>query len=149
MDLMVQEVNNLFSGMTNHSLDSKGRIVLPSGFREQLGESFFITSGFEDCIQIMSREQFDRLREQISKLPGDKALALQYVLIAPAVEVSPNSQGRIQIPQYLREKAGLSKDVTAVGMDTRIEVWDTEKFEAFIRRQKEQTIKEALELLKL
>lgn len=139
----------MFSGMTNHSLDSKGRIVLPLNFREQLGESFFITSGFEDCIQIMSKEQFERLRKQISQLPGDKALALQYVLIAPAVEVSPNSQGRIQIPQYLRERAGLVKEVTAVGMDTRIEVWDTEKFEAFIKRQKEQAIKEALELLKL
>lgn len=144
-----QEVNNLFSGMTNHSLDSKGRIILPLNFREQLGESFFLTCGFEDCLQIMSKEHFNHLREQIAQLPGDKALALQYILIAPAVEVSPNSQGRIQIPQSLREKAGLEKDVTVVGMDSRIEIWDTQKLDAFIKKQKEQSIKEALELLKL
>ena len=144
-----QEVNNLFSGMTNHSLDVKGRIILPSNFREQLGECFFFSCGFEDCFQIMSSEHFNKLREQIAQLPGDKALALQYVLIAPAVEVSPNSQGRIQIPQSLREKAGLEKDVTVVGMDSRIEIWDSTKLDAFIKKQKEQSIKEALELLKL
>ena len=97
----------------------------------------------------MSSEHFNKLREQIAQLPGDKALALQYVLIAPAVEVSPNSQGRIQIPQSLREKAGLEKDVTVVGMDSRIEIWDSTKLDAFIKKQKEQSIKEALELLKL
>ena len=98
----------MFLGTSDHHLDSKGRVILPTDFREQLGESFYITMGFNRCAQVMSIEEFDRLREQIRQLPADKALSLQYLLISPAKLVSPNSQGRIIIPQKLREDAGLS-----------------------------------------
>ncbi len=147
--LTAQEVAKLFSGTTNHSLDSKGRIILPTKFREELGESFYITGGFNQCVQIVSVQQFDHLREQIRQLPADKALALQYLMVSPAVEVTPNSQGRVSIPQQLREYASLGKDVVVVGMDTRVEVWDKEKFDEFINVQRQQALKEALELLKL
>lgn len=139
----------MFSGTSIHSIDSKGRIVLPQDFREQLGESFYVTSGFNKCVQILSIEEFDRLREQIRLLPADKALSLQYVLISPATLVSPNSQGRVTISQKLREDSCLKKDVVVVGMDTRIEVWDKEEFDMFIEKQKQDSLKEALELLRL
>lgn len=139
----------MFSGTTNQTIDSKGRIILPSKFREQLGEIVYITSGFENCVQILSCEQFDRLREQIRQLPADKALSLQYILISPATEVSVSSQGRVMIAQKLREDASLTKDIVVVGMDTRIEVWDKDNFEAFIEKQKKESVKEALELLRL
>ena len=139
----------MFSGTSIHSIDSKGRIVLPQDFREQLGESFYITSGFNKCVQILSCDEFDRLREQIRLLPADKALSLQYVLISPATKVSPNSQGRVTISQKLREDSNLKKDAVVVGMDTRIEVWDKEEFDRFIEKQKEDSLKEALELLRL
>ena len=139
----------MFSGTTNQTIDSKGRIILPSKFREQLGETVYITSGFENCVQILSAEQFDRLREQIRQLPADKALSLQYILISPATEVSVSSQGRVMIAQKLREDASLTKDIVVVGMDTRIEVWDKDNFEAFIEKQKRESGKEALELLRL
>ena len=139
----------MFLGTSDHHLDSKGRIILPTDFREQLGESFYITMGFNRCAQVMSVEEFDRLREQIRQLPADKALSLQYLLISPAKLVSPNSQGRIIIPQKLREDAGLSADVTVVGMDTRIEIWDKATFDAFMEQQKQASVKEALELLRL
>ncbi|MBQ0098017.1 MAG: division/cell wall cluster transcriptional repressor MraZ [Oscillospiraceae bacterium] len=139
----------MFSGTSIHSIDSKGRIVLPQDFREQLGESFYVTSGFNKCVQILSVEEFDRLREQIRLLPADKALSLQYVLISPATLVSPNSQGRVTISQKLREDSSLKKDVVVVGMDTRIEVWDKEEFDMFIEKQKQDSLKEALELLRL
>lgn len=139
----------MFSGTTNQTIDSKGRIILPSKFREQLGETVYITSGFENCVQILSAEQFDRLREQIRQLPADKALSLQYILISPATEVSVSSQGRVMIAQKLREDASLTKDIVVVGMDTRIEVWDKDNFEAFIEKQKRESVKEALELLRL
>ena len=105
--------------------------------------------GFHRCAQVMSVEEFDRLREQIRQLPADKALSLQYMLISPAKEVSPNSQGRIMIPQKLREDAGLNGEVTVVGMDTRIEIWDKATFAAFMEQQKQASMKEALELLRL
>jgi division/cell wall cluster transcriptional repressor MraZ len=83
-------------------------VILPTAFREELGESFYITMGFNRCAQVMSVDEFDRLREQIRQLPADKALSLQYLLISPAKLVSPNATGRIMIPQKLREDAGLS-----------------------------------------
>lgn len=139
----------MFLGTSDHSLDAKGRVILPTKFREELGDSFYLTMGFERCVQVLSVDAFDRLREQIRQLPADKALSLQYLLISPAVAVSPNSQGRVSIPQKLREDAGLTGEVTVVGMDTRIEIWDKAAFDAFMERQKQASVREALELLRL
>lgn len=139
----------MFLGTSDHALDSKGRVILPTKFREELGDSFYLTMGFERCVQVMSAAEFDRLREQIRQLPADKALSLQYLLVSPAVPVSPNSQGRVSIPQKLREDAGLSGEVTVVGVDTRIEIWDKAAFAAFMERQKQASVQEALELLRL
>lgn len=139
----------MFSGTTNQTIDSKGRIILPSKFREELSDTVYVTSGFENCVQILSVEQFEHLREQIRQLPADKALSLQYVLISPATLVNVSSQGRVMIAQKLREDASLDKDIVVVGMDNRIEVWDKDTFEAFIEKQKTESVKEALELLRL
>ena len=139
----------MFLGTSDHNLDSKGRIILPSEFRAELGDNFYITMGFNRCVQAMSEDEFDRLREQIRQLPADKALSLQYLLISPAKLVSPNGQGRVLIPQKLREDAGLSGEVTVVGMDSRIEIWDKAAFAEFMERQKQASLKEALELLRL
>lgn len=139
----------MFLGTSDHNLDSKGRIILPSEFRAELGDNFYITMGFNRCVQAMSEDEFDRLREQIRQLPADKALSLQYLLISPAKLVSPNGQGRVLIPQKLREDAGLSGEVTVVGMDSRIEIWDKAAFAEFMERQKQSSLKEALELLRL
>lgn len=139
----------MFLGTSDHNLDSKGRVILPSDFREELGENFYVTMGFNRCVQVMSVAEFDRLREQIRQLPADKALSLQYLLISPAKEVSPNAQGRVSIPQKLREDAELSGEVTVVGMDTRVEIWNKATFAAFMEQQKQASVKEALELLRL
>ena len=139
----------MFLGTGDHNLDSKGRVILPSEFREELGESFYLTMGFHRCVQVLSVAEFDRLRDQIRQLPADKALALQYLLISPAKLVSPNAQGRVSIPQKLREDLGLKSEVTVVGMDTRVEIWDKETFAAFMEQQKQASVQEALELLKL
>ena len=139
----------MFLGNSNHNIDSKGRIILPKEYRAGLGESFYITRGFEKCAQVLPLEEFDRLREQIKTLPADKALTLQYLFISPAVLVSPNAQGRVLIPQAIREDCGLSGEVTVVGMDSRIEIWDRETFSAFMEERKRDSVKEALELLRL
>ncbi len=139
----------MFSGTSNQTIDTKGRIILPSKFREELSDTVYVTSGFENCVQILSQEQFDRLRDQIRALPADKALSLQYILISPATQVNVSSQGRVMIAQKLRDDANLKKDIVVVGMDTRIEVWDKDTFEEFIEKQKRESVKEALELLRL
>ena len=139
----------MFSGMSNHSVDAKGRIVLPAKFREELGDSFYIARGFGNaCIQAMSREQFDAVSAKIMALPADKAMALQYTFTATAVEVTPNASGRVMLPQALREFAGIEGDALVIGMNNRIEIWSGKRFEQFIKSQKE-TIAEALTLLKL
>ena len=137
----------MFSGMSNHSIDSKGRIVLPAKFREELGETFYLARGFGNtCVQAMSSEQFDSISAKIMTLPADKAMALQYVFTATAVEVSPNAQGRVIIPQTLREFAGLESDALVIGMNNRIEIWSKSRFDEYLA-SKQDTIAEALALL--
>ncbi|MBQ1453120.1 MAG: division/cell wall cluster transcriptional repressor MraZ [Ruminococcus sp.] len=139
----------MFSGMSNHSVDAKGRIVLPAKFREELGESFYIARGFGNpCIQAMSKEQFDVLFSRIMELPADKAMALQYSFTATAVEVAPNASGRVMLPQALREFAKIEGDALVIGMNNRIEIWSSKRFEQFIESQKD-TIAEALTMLRL
>ena len=138
----------MFSGMSNHSIDSKGRIVLPAKFREELGETFYLARGFGNCcIQAMSTEQFNTICSRIMELPADKAMALQYTFSATAVEVTPNSQGRVIIPQNLREFAGIEGDALVIGMNTRIEIWSQPKFDEYMASQ-QNTIAEALSMLR-
>ncbi|MGN0476348.1 MAG: division/cell wall cluster transcriptional repressor MraZ [Ruminococcus sp.] len=138
----------MFSGMSVHSVDAKGRIVLPQRFREALGEEFYVTNGFSDNIQIMSVEEFNRLKDQIRELPAKSAMALQYVLLSAATLVSPNSQGRIQLPQKLREDSAIEGEAVVVGMDTRIEVWNKARFDLFID-EKKKDLDDALQLLRI
>ena len=138
----------MFSGMSNHSIDSKGRIVLPAKFREELGDTFYLARGFGNCcIQAMSTEQFNTICSRIMELPADKAMALQYTFSATAVEVTPNSQGRVIIPQNLREFAGIESDVLVIGMNTRVEIWSQPKFDEYMASQ-QNTIAEALSMLR-
>ena len=139
----------MFSGMSNHSIDAKGRIVLPAKFREELGESFYLARGFgNECVQVLSKEQFNAISEKIQALPANKAMALQYVFTASAVEVTPNAQGRVIIPQTLRDFAGLEGEALVIGMNTRLEIWSKKKFDSFMSSQND-VISEALELLTL
>ncbi len=146
----------MFKGITYHSMDCKGRVILPQKFRDELGESFCITYGFPNefgkkyrCLQIMSHDEFERLRLQIKALPAKSTLALQYIIVAPATDVSPNSQGRIQIPQALREGVGLDKELVVLGMDSRIEIWDKDLYEEFRELSMDASCLDAMELLRL
>jgi MraZ protein len=130
----------MFTGVSAHSIDSKGRIVLPARFRQELGETFFIAKGFFDCIQVLSCEEFEKLRANIKALPAQQALALQYAIIATAMEVTPNAQGRISLTQNLRDIAGLSKEAIVVGMDTRIEIWDKDRFDKMQENNRESAM---------
>ena len=134
----------MFSGMSNHSVDAKGRIVLPAKFREELGESFYIARGFGNpCIQALSADVFREISEKIAALPAHQAMALRYTFTATAVEVTPNASGRIMLPQALREVADITDDALVLGMDNRVEIWSKAKFDAFVASQKD-VIEEAL-----
>lgn len=136
----------MFSGTTFQSIDAKGRIVLPARFREQLGETFIISKGFNKCVQVLSLDEFENLRDSIKSLPAKNATALRYHVIATAIEVSPNAQGRVIIPQSLREIASLDKEAAVVGMDNRIEIWNKDKFDEMMN-ESEPALDEALSML--
>ena len=139
----------MFLGMSNHSIDSKGRIVLPAKFREELGESFYLARGFGNrCVQVVSKEQFDSICKKILELPAYKAMVLQYTFTATAVEVTPNAQGRVIIPQTLREYSELDSNALVIGLGNRVEIWNKEKFDEYML-SKQDTIDEALTMLKL
>ncbi len=138
----------MFSGMTNHSIDAKGRIVLPAKFREELGSVFYLAQGFDNpCIQAMSTEEFNSISQKILELPANLAMALQYRLTATAVEVTPNAQGRVIIPQTMRDFAELESDALVIGMNKRIEIWSKARFDEYMNSQQD-TIAEALSMLK-
>ncbi len=139
----------MFSGMSINSIDSKGRVVLPAKFREELGESFYVARGFKGgCVQVMSAQTFGEISEAIMSLPADKAMALQYVFTATAVEVTPNAQGRVSIPQALREYADLGSEALVIGMNNRVEIWSKPRFDSFLAAN-QGIIDEALGLLRL
>lgn len=138
----------MFSGKSIHSIDSKGRIVLPAKFREELGNEFYLVQGFDNCcIQAMSVELYESICAKILELPANYSRALQYTFSGTAQNVSPNAQGRVLIPLSLRQFAMISDEALVIGMNNRIEIWNKEKFDEFMGTQ-QGNIAQAMLLLK-
>lgn len=141
----------MFTGINSQSLDAKGRVIISPEYRAELGESFYITLAFnkKPSIQVLGIAQFEYIRDQIRKMSADKATKYQHIFIAPATLVTPNAQGRIQIPKTIREFTKLDKEVMVLGMDNRVEIWDKATYEEFMRASLEESFEDSLELLKL
>jgi MraZ protein len=126
-------VESLFYGEHLHSIDIKGRVIVPAKFREELGERFIVTKGLDHCLFIYSKEEWKVLEAKLKGLPfTDKDVrTFTRFFFAGAAECEVDKQGRIHIPQNLREYASLSKEVYAIGVSTRVELWDKEKWEDY------------------
>lgn len=122
----------MFMGEYNHTIDPKGRVIMPVKFREKLGENFTITKGIDRCLQVFDAQEWSAIEEKVAKLPmtDKKAREFARFLFAGAVEVETDKQGRILIPTVLREYAGLDKDVVLLGAASRVEIWSKEKWDA-------------------
>jgi len=122
----------MFMGEYNHTIDPKGRVIVPVKFREKLGDSFVVTKGLDNCLQVMDEHEWSALEEKVRSLPitDKQARAFSRFLFAGATEVEVDKQGRILIPQVLREYAGLEKDVVLVGSASRVEIWSKSKWDA-------------------
>ncbi|MBO5199391.1 MAG: division/cell wall cluster transcriptional repressor MraZ [Lachnospiraceae bacterium] len=120
----------MFMGDYNHTIDAKGRIIVPSRLRESLGDTFVVTLGLEGCLFVYPNDEWNLFVEELKKLPGTKeARQLQRYFMAGAAECEVDKQGRILIPAKLREYAALDKDVVFLGMINKVEIWSKERFE--------------------
>lgn len=129
-------------------VDVKGRLNFPAKLREDLGERFLLSKGLGDrCLCVYSLEEWERRRQKLSSLPSAEMYALQRYLFSSAAEVEPDKQGRILIPQSLREHAGLEKDVTVIGAAVRAEIWDTARWNAYNESQTDEAIEASMNLL--
>ena len=120
-------------GEYQHTLDAKGRLILPAKFREELGESVIFTKGLDACLFGYSVSEWSILEEKLKKLPLAKpeARAFARFFFAGAAEIGYDKQGRILLPPVLREHARLEKEVVVIGVSNRIEIWSQEAWNAY------------------
>lgn len=120
----------MFMGEYSHTVDTKGRLIIPSRFREELGETFVVTKGLDGCLFVFSDEEWKAFEIKLKSLPLTNKNARQFArfFVAGATPCELDKQGRILLPATLREFAGLEKDVVLTGMLNRIEIWSKEKW---------------------
>ena len=137
----------MLMGEYQHNMDLKGRVTIPSKFREDLGDKFYVSRGLDGCLFVLSCAQWEQLVEKVSAIPMAQGKAIQRYFFSGATEVEPDKQGRVLIPQNLRDHAGLEKDVTVIGAATRAEIWDTARWKAYSEGQTDENVEAAMNLL--
>lgn len=123
----------MFYGEYQHTIDPKGRVIIPSKFREGLGEKFILTKGLDNCLFAYSSDEWSNLEAKLKTLPLSSRDARAFVrfFFSGATECEVDKQGRILIPQNLRGYALLEKDIYIIGVSTRVEVWDKAGWEDY------------------
>ena len=120
-------------GEFEHSLDAKGRLIMPAKLRESIGDSFVVTKGLDGCLFAFSAEEWSNFEEKLKALPLSNRNSREFTrfFLSGASECEIDKQGRFLIPNNLRESASLQKDVVIIGVGTRIEIWDREKWNSY------------------
>lgn len=141
----------MFKGEYNHTIDVKGRLIIPSKFRELLGDEFVVTKGLDGCLFVYNNEEWVAFEEKLRSLPLTNKDARQFVrfFLAGAADVEVDKQGRILLPSVLREFAKLSKDIVLIGAGSRIEVWSKETWSDNASGEDMEMIAEHMEALGL
>lgn len=118
----------MFMGEYNHTVDAKGRVIVPSKFREQLGEEFVVTKGLDGCLFVYDNTEWRALEEKLHALPLTNANARKFsrFFLAGATTCEVDKQGRILLPAVLRDFAKIDKEAVLVGVGSRIEIWSRE-----------------------
>jgi len=119
-------INNMLIGEYNHSLDNKGRVAIPAKFRVALKKGAVVTKGLDNCLFLYSKEQFKEMAIKFAALPLSQAKARAFTrhMLAGAMDLEFDSQGRITLPEYLRKFSSLKKKVVVTGLYNHIEIWD-------------------------
>ena len=131
----------MFIGEFKHNLDSKGRIAMPVKFRNKLTGGAIITRGLDRCLFVFENKDWEILAQKIIALPLSQANSRAFLrlMLAGAMDVDIDKQGRILIPDYLREYAGLKKEAVFTGLYNRIEIWDSENWKQYKTKTESQS----------
>ena len=124
---------SVFIGEYEHSVDAKGRVIMPAKLRDGIGEKFILTKGLDGCLFAYSQTEWTNFEEKLKTLPLTNKNARDFVrfFLSGATECEIDKQGRFLIAGNLREYAKLEKDTVIIGVGTRIEIWDKEKWKSY------------------
>jgi len=129
----------MFTGEYHHTLDGKGRVIVPSRLREGLGDRFVVTRGLDNCLFVYPNAEWVRLEQKLKQLPFTKSdsRAFMRLFFSGAMEVEADKQGRILIPQNLREYAGIERDIMFIGVSNRVEIWSEQSWKQYFEKADE------------
>lgn len=130
---------NMFMGEYHHTIDDKGRIIVPAKFRQDLGDKFVVTRGIENCLFAYSYDEWNKIVERLTKLPFTKKDARNFsrFFLSGATVVEFDKQGRINISSCLVDYANINKDCVIVGVGDRLEIWSQENWDKFFNDNQE------------
>ncbi|MBI4692200.1 MAG: division/cell wall cluster transcriptional repressor MraZ [Candidatus Terrybacteria bacterium] len=128
-------------GEYKHSLDPKKRVAIPAKFRKEIGEKAVVTRGLDQCLFVYPMSEWEKVAEKLSELPTGSADTRNFVrlFLSGATDVEIDALGRILIPDYLKQFAGLKEKVVIVGVHKRLEIWNEENWENYRQRLEKQT----------
>ncbi len=125
----------MFMGEYRHTIDKKGRIIIPAKFRDTLGSNFYITRGLEGCLYVYAASSWDTMMERYKQIPDTKEKRyFMRLFLSGAVDLEIDSQGRINVPIPLVEYAKLEKDCLIIGVDDHLEIWSKQEWENFVNQ---------------
>ena len=135
-------------GQYEHTIDAKKRLALPAKFRGELGDKIIITRGIEGCLAVYTESEWKIMSDKLATLTISQAEARSFtrMILAGAMEVSLDKLGRILVPDYLKDYAGLKKNVVVCGLSNRLEIWDSEKWETY-KKEAEKGVDEIVSKL--
>ena len=135
------------TGEYQHSVDSKGRLFMPSRLREELGESFMVCKGLGGCLFVYSQENWGNFEKKVNSLPLSQSIQMQRTVFPTAYKCVVDAQGRILLTQKLREYAGIEKNVTVIGLGNHAEIWSSDKWDQLSSGCTEEVMAAAMDSL--
>ena len=129
----------LLLGTYTPKIDAKGRVALPAKFRSQLGQGLVMARGQDRCVYLLPFDDFRRIASQIQRTSVGNKAAREYlrVFLSGAVDQEPDKQGRVVVPQMLRDYANLGSDIVVIGVGTRAELWNKDAWESYLAQKEE------------
>jgi MraZ protein len=141
----------MFIGEFSHTLDQKGRVALPAKFRDDLKKGAVVTRGLDNCLFVFTKAEWNKLAQKLAALPLAQAnsRAFSRLMLAGAMDIEVDKQGRAMLPEYLRQFDGLKKDVVVAGLYSRLEIWDSETWRSFKQKTESESSSIAEKLAEL